>query len=462
MLKKIAIRNFLSIGQETVTLGFTNLNILVGPNAAGKSNLIDAINFFAEPMSASSTFSGERKALSFDKEEELFHNLDKTQQIGLQLEVDFCNEPINILPEINSGGLAQQSLEKEARSVSWTFAYQLKPYRLVQKIMINNKEYVAIKQEVKEGRFAQSPIHSYRMRIKDSVIITNPPAVKSEILKLQHENFKLTRDGLSPNKDFTERQMQLAYLVTDIASYVAEKFEKVLVNQFYYLSPVRGEVPFRDSTGGSPEYVGSKGEFLLQVLAKLQSMPDAKKKLNNINKWASKFHIKDITSGWVGNNELRGLYKESRGSISLPLHRTSYGTKQLLPFIIQIFACNKGDTVVIEEPEISLHPEAQINLAELLAEAVNQGIQIILTTHSEHLVLALEVPLKKKQLKEEEVNIYHITRSKKLSSTVAKKVDIIENGHVSNWISSFDDANKKLFSEYLTFDKKKKKNKKKR
>jgi predicted ATPase len=73
----------------------------------------------------------------------------------------------------------------------------------------------------------------------------------------------------------------------------------------------------------------------------------------------------------------------------------SYGSKQILSVITQLFWSDPDSIVMIEEPEISRHPNAQILLAELFAEAVHEGKQIIITAHSEFLPLTLAFQYKK-------------------------------------------------------------------
>ena len=64
-----------------------------------------------------------------------------------------------------------------------------------------------------------------------------------------------------------------------------------------------------------------------------------------------------------------------------------FGTNALVHLLFEIVRTVPGATVLIEEPEIHLHPKAQADLASVLAEeAKSGGKQMILTTHSEHVV----------------------------------------------------------------------------
>ena len=64
-----------------------------------------------------------------------------------------------------------------------------------------------------------------------------------------------------------------------------------------------------------------------------------------------------------------------------------FGTNALIQLLLQLITSQKGATVLIEEPEIHLHPKAQADLAEVMADTAKvEDKQIIMTTHSEHLV----------------------------------------------------------------------------
>lgn len=71
----------------------------------------------------------------------------------------------------------------------------------------------------------------------------------------------------------------------------------------------------------------------------------------------------------------------------LDLHITSTAVKELAGLILYFrYLIDKGDILIIDEPEMNLHPEAQVKLLELITMAVNKGLNVILTTHSPYIV----------------------------------------------------------------------------
>ena len=70
-----------------------------------------------------------------------------------------------------------------------------------------------------------------------------------------------------------------------------------------------------------------------------------------------------------------------------------FGANSLIMLLLQLVSADKGATVMIEEPEIHLHPKAQAELASVLAEvALEEDKQVIMTTHSEHISRASANP----------------------------------------------------------------------
>ena len=86
-------------------------------------------------------------------------------------------------------------------------------------------------------------------------------------------------------------------------------------------------------------------------------------------------------------NDYMVTYKEGRKKIMLPLYLASSSARALLDLFIYIkYSANKNDLLIIDEPELNLHPELQIKMTRLLAALSNIGIKILITTHSDYIV----------------------------------------------------------------------------
>lgn len=68
---------------------------------------------------------------------------------------------------------------------------------------------------------------------------------------------------------------------------------------------------------------------------------------------------------------------------------TGFGTSMVFPILVTCLTAKIGDTVIIENPEVHLHPKAQSKLADFFAFIAQKGVQVILETHCEHLIYKL-------------------------------------------------------------------------
>ena len=92
-------------------------------------------------------------------------------------------------------------------------------------------------------------------------------------------------------------------------------------------------------------------------------------------------------------------YKIKNKNIPIDLTLSSSAISELSPLVMYFrHIATKNDLLVIDEPELSLHPDAQAKLVEILVEAVNIGLKLILVTHSPYILEALNLHLKRDKL----------------------------------------------------------------
>ena len=114
-----------------------------------------------------------------------------------------------------------------------------------------------------------------------------------------------------------------------------------------------------------------------------------------------------------------------------------FGTNSLIIMFYQLISADKGATVLIEEPEIHLHPKAQAELAEVLAETAKaEDKQIIMTTHSEHLVERLLLLVAEGTLTADDLAIYSFSKDEQ-GECFATEIEVTENGQVEGGLTDF-------------------------
>ena len=126
-----------------------------------------------------------------------------------------------------------------------------------------------------------------------------------------------------------------------------------------------------------------------------------------------------------------------------------FGTNALIQLLLQLITAENKSTVLIEEPEIHLHPKAQADLAEVLAETAKaEDKQIIMTTHSEHIAGRLLTLVAERKLTTEELAIYSFEKDEK-GECSATELEITELGQTSGGLTGFFDTNLAEMDRYV-------------
>jgi predicted ATPase len=142
----------------------------------------------------------------------------------------------------------------------------------------------------------------------------------------------------------------------------------------------------------------------------------------------------------------RFKFKDKESSIDL-IHAASM-VKELSPiYLVLRELVDEGDLLIIEEPESHLHPAAQIRLMEIFARLVNEGLRILITTHSDivlrelsHLVMeGLTGSKTEASLKPDDVVVYLLKPDEK--GYVAREVNILEE------MPTFDEVMEQLYEK---------------
>jgi predicted ATPase len=131
-----------------------------------------------------------------------------------------------------------------------------------------------------------------------------------------------------------------------------------------------------------------------------------------------------------------------------------FGVSQVLPVVVALLVAEPGQLVYIEQPEIHLHPRAQVALAEIFAEAINRGVQVIVETHSELFLLSIQALVAEDKIASDDVKLHWFTRSADGSSTVTT-AELDETGAFGDWPQDFGSTSLELTHRYLSSAEKK-------
>lgn len=127
-----------------------------------------------------------------------------------------------------------------------------------------------------------------------------------------------------------------------------------------------------------------------------------------------------------------------------------FGITYVLPVVVALLTARKGDLIIIENPEAHIHPAGQRMLGELIAHAGAGGVQVIVETHSEHIVNGIRIEIKDKKIDSHKVNIAFF--NKDVEDSFKHKyinIDIDEYGRMSEWPEGFFDEWEKALLELM-------------
>jgi predicted ATPase len=118
---------------------------------------------------------------------------------------------------------------------------------------------------------------------------------------------------------------------------------------------------------------------------------------------------------------------------------TGFGITYVLPILVAILSAKKGSLIIIENPEGHIHPKGQAALMELMTKAVAGGMQIIIESHSDHIINGGLVAVNKGIITPELLSIYYFDRDEHEHIAISHSLEITESGHIRRSPKGFFD-----------------------
>ncbi len=249
---------------------------------------------------------------------------------------------------------------------------------------------------------------------------------------------------------------------------------------FQYISAAR-IIPQTSYTSSERDvekkWIGKQGEFLIHYLhtnknkyiqnACLALVEDEKNKalplIDQVSAWLSFISPNVfVKTQYLPETDSYSLGYEfsTNGSIgktkTFKAINAAFGLTYVLPVITALLIAEKGDLVIIENPESDLHPQGQAKLGEMMAIAAEGGVQLIIETHSDHILNGIRVAIKKfhkgetsKGISTEKVKTYYFKRNEQEHIADIIPIIIDENGDLNKQPDGFMDEWGNLLYELL-------------
>ncbi|MFP5272489.1 AAA family ATPase [Coleofasciculus sp.] len=224
------------------------------------------------------------------------------------------------------------------------------------------------------------------------------------------------------------------------------------IRQVIHVPGLRGN-PERQypTTAIGDEFPGTFENYIANIINfwhknedfKLQKLAEALKTLGLTSKIDTK-QMNDVQIE-LRVGRLSGIY-DANDMVSIA--DVGIGVSQVLPVLVALLVAKPGQLVYIEQPELHLHPRAQAALANILADAAKRGVRVVIETHSELLLLAVQSLVAERQLSPDLVKLHWFTRGDD-GMTKISSADLDEAGAFGDFPEDFSDVSLKLESRYL-------------
>lgn len=361
-ITELEVKNFKTFREEHIKLD--NMNIIIGSNAAGKSNFISIFRFLDQIIEC-----GIDNAISMSGGIEYVLNttIGRKQPLFLSFSLDCRQNEWKL-------ALAKKS-ECSIMLKSVDYLFEIMPHKRGggYKVVRDNLKLNYF-QEVDDTTRNDYSVEYRRFNGKVSVVVENHTSFEDEDVK------RVLNEGL--DKKYVERFFSRAdsrneLMLTFIYLFLPPLFRSKDLVRIYDFDPRLMKKP---SILTSITHLEEDGSNIANILQDLLKSSTARKRLENLLKDSLPF-VESISTENRFDKSVSYKIKEKYSSKALYSHFLSDGTVNILALIVAMFFDNSTSVLIFEEPERNLHPQLMSRLIEMAYETSKEK-QIIITTHT--------------------------------------------------------------------------------
>ncbi len=443
MLKTLQIQNFKG-WKNTETIDMAPITLFFGANSSGKSSIGQFLMMLKQTVESPDRKAvfypgGKNSAVQLGSYKDMVYQRNPEYHIEFRYQWDLQTK-LEFKDPISDGVFSGDTLAFEANVGLYgkeqnTLVLDWFKYVLASKN--ENKEIFSIGMERKPQTKSE-----YKVTFDDYPLKRKQGRVWNPGIPVRFYGFPDEVTAYHQNADFVQT-LNLEH-------------EK-LFRSLSYLGPLRTKADRLYSWAGTePESVGYAGEnTIAAILAarhrkislgyKLHAKPFEEviaQKLKDLG-LIEAFSVNQI-SQQRQEYEVKLCIKGSKDWVDLP--DVGFGISQVLPVLVQCFYAPPGSIILMEQPEIHLHPSAQSALADVMIDVINskengqdRNIQLIIETHSEHFLRRLQrriaEDIEQKRIRQEWVSAYFANITTTPATLEPLKID--EFGNIHNWPENF-------------------------
>ena len=221
------------------------------------------------------------------------------------------------------------------------------------------------------------------------------------------------------------------------------------LRDIYYLGPLRAP-PGRRYTwsGAQPVDVGPAGESVVDAILASRERGE---KIGR-GRGRPRITLEEYVALWLkklglihdfrvvpiaeGSPVFEVRVRKSTKSAEVLITDVGFGVSQILPVLVLCFYVPKNSTVILEQPEIHLHPAIQAGLADVFIDArKKRGVQILVESHSEHLLRRLQRRVAEENVSNGDVGLFFCRADD--DSSILETLELDPYGNITNWPKDF-------------------------
>jgi predicted ATPase len=435
MITRLSVRNFKS-WRETKPFRLAPITVLFGTNSSGKTSLLQMLLMLKQTVDSPDrgqvlNLGDDRSLAELGTFKELLFMHDNNSPMEWEMEwklpqllivedparqgaILFKGDSLGFAAKIAWRGNGDQRLGK---AVVLRMAYSFSGIKVGMNLAPRGKLEYDLFQEDNDFRFVRSAGRVWKL----------PPPAKCY--------------------GFPD-QVRAYYQNAGFLSDFELQFEK-LFSRLFYLGPLR-DYPKRQYSwaGAHPTDMGLRGEKVVDALLASREAGETLSRGRGHKRETLEERVaqclKDL--GLIEKFEVRAItpagklfqvwVRRHSQATEVLITDVGFGVSQIVPVITSCYYAPEGSTLLLEQPEIHLHPAVQAGLADVIIDAMQtRGIQIILESHSEHLLRRLQRRVAEEKLKPEDIALYFCSIEKGESQLTPLQLDLY--GTINNWPKDF-------------------------
>ncbi len=412
---------------DPVRVNFRDITILAGANSTGKSTIMQPLLLIKQTIEKPFAPG----ALAIDGPLARFTNAEQFFSRGA-----------------SDGNVQKFSVMFESGAKKVRFVYE----------MSAGAEMDLVETSFKWG----NKMHSWR---NGQILDTNDKSLVEELANqigvperdiskiLRRAELRVARDRAVLVAGFVGHDAALSALLGFLASPATAVVNEV--RNLIYLPGLRGN-PERNYviSAGGPQYPGSFNDYVASIIhlwgtkadSRLKRLEDNLKRLGLT--WRVTTRAVDDTRVEV---RVGRLPSAARGGArdTVNIADVGFGVSQTLPVLVALLAATRNQIVFIEQPELHLHPRAQVAMADIIIQSAENGVRPVIETHSSLLILALQAAIAGGRIAPHRLSLNWFTRDA-IGQTHVTEAQIDEDGSYGDWPEDFAATDLDLQDRYMT------------